>query len=103
MIVYSKQDFENKIRLLLEKAGFSVHEVQATQQTVDPSNMASTKLNVEVRFKGFVGDMPRELECPKCGSSKIWKDGLKSQGKKSIERFLCGSCGFRFSRTKKEA
>jgi integrase len=41
-----------------------------------------------------------KLTCPGCGSSRVWKAGLRyprgNEGH-SIQRYLCRSCGFRFS------
>jgi len=39
-----------------------------------------------------------ELCCPQCGSTRLYKDGLRylSNGD-SIQRFLCRNCGYRFS------
>jgi len=40
------------------------------------------------------------MECPECGSSDFWKDGLKYlPDGDSVQRFLCKKCGFRFSDT----
>ena len=35
--------------------------------------------------------------CPECQSSKIWKDGLRYIQGLAVQRFLCRSCGYRFS------
>ena len=37
-------------------------------------------------------------KCPECGSSRVWRDGLRylSDGR-ALQRWLCRSCGFRFS------
>ena len=35
--------------------------------------------------------------CPECSSSKTWKDGFRYVQGETIQRFLCRSCGFRFS------
>ena len=35
--------------------------------------------------------------CPECGSSKIYKDGLRYTNEGQIQRYLCRVCGFRFS------
>jgi integrase len=40
--------------------------------------------------------LPRP-ECPECGSQKTWKDGVRYSGRGRIQRFLCRSCGHRFS------
>jgi len=37
------------------------------------------------------------LLCPECKSSRIWKDGIRYTGKGEIQRYICRSCGFRFS------
>lgn len=39
-----------------------------------------------------------QLKCPQCASQLLWKDGLRHlRGGKIIQRYLCRSCGFRFS------
>ena len=38
-----------------------------------------------------------DLDCPRCLSSKIWKDGLRKVKSGFIQRFLCRDCGYRFS------
>ena len=35
--------------------------------------------------------------CPECSSSKTWKDGLRYIQDQPIQRYLCRSCGYRFS------
>ena len=37
--------------------------------------------------------------CPNCGSSKIWRDGLRWNDEKTVQvqRYLCRDCGVRFS------
>ena len=37
------------------------------------------------------------LKCPECGSSKIYKDGLRYTNEERIQRYLCRVCGYRFS------
>jgi len=39
--------------------------------------------------------------CPECGSSKVWRDGLRylSDGR-AVQRYLCRLCGYRFSKPK---
>jgi len=40
----------------------------------------------------------KQVKCPDCGESKLYKDGLRYLATgESIQRFLCRSCGFRFS------
>lgn len=37
------------------------------------------------------------IRCPECGSSQMWKDGLRRTRSGAVQRYLCRSCGFRFS------
>ena len=40
------------------------------------------------------------IQCPQCGSTLTWKDGLRYTLKgKAIQRYLCRNCGHRFSET----
>ena len=39
------------------------------------------------------------LVCPECGSQRTWKDGLRYVQGTSVQRFICRSCGYRFSET----
>jgi len=38
--------------------------------------------------------------CPDCGSTRVWKDGLRYTGEGPIQRWLCRDCGLRFSESK---
>jgi len=37
--------------------------------------------------------------CPECGSAKVWRDGLRYTSGGAVQRYLCRSCGYRFSET----
>lgn len=37
------------------------------------------------------------MRCPSCGSDVLYKDGLRYTGLGSLQRWLCRSCGYRFS------
>jgi len=37
------------------------------------------------------------IHCPECGSTQVWKDGLRYTKHGEVQRWLCRSCGFRFS------
>ena len=43
-------------------------------------------------------DRSQPPKCPECGSSKVWRDGLRylSDGR-AVQRYLCRLCGHRFS------
>jgi integrase/transcription elongation factor Elf1 len=38
-----------------------------------------------------------QLRCPECGSSKIWKAGVRRTNHGLVQRLLCRRCGYRFS------
>ncbi|MCW4010737.1 MAG: tyrosine-type recombinase/integrase, partial [Candidatus Bathyarchaeota archaeon] len=40
------------------------------------------------------------VACPECGSSHVWKDGLRWTSSEQIQRWLCRDCGYRFSEKK---
>ena len=46
-------------------------------------------------------DLPNPLaqppKCPECSSTRIWKDGLRYTRNGDVQRYLCRSCGHRFS------
>jgi len=42
---------------------------------------------------------PKQPQCPECGSTKIWRDGIRQNRNITIQRFLCRSCGYRFSQS----
>ncbi|MEM2975834.1 MAG: tyrosine-type recombinase/integrase [Candidatus Bathyarchaeia archaeon] len=52
-------------------------------------------------FKGSLPGIPQTPNpsplCPSCGSQKVWKDGWRHTDYCSIQRWLCRSCGHRFS------
>lgn len=39
------------------------------------------------------------LRCPSCGCQRIWKDGIRYVRESQVQRYLCRSCGYRFSET----
>ena len=56
----------------------------------DPSNL---KLRSVVSSKKLL-----DAECPECGSRTFFKDGLRHLANgKTVQRFLCRDCGYRFS------
>jgi len=40
------------------------------------------------------------VKCPECGSQRTWKDGKRYAKEGEIQRYLCRSCGYRFSQPK---
>ena len=38
--------------------------------------------------------------CPECRSSRVWKDGIRQTRYGEIQRYVCRSCGYRFSERK---
>jgi integrase len=46
----------------------------------------------------FTIEAENGLHCPECGSTRLYKDGLRYLADGStVQRFLCRDCGFRFS------
>jgi len=43
------------------------------------------------------GRPAQPLICPDCGGSKIWKAGLRHIGPEIVQRWICRTCGYRFS------
>ena len=41
--------------------------------------------------------MSRAPACPQCGSKRVWKDGLRYTSFGAIQRYICRTCGYRFS------
>ena len=39
----------------------------------------------------------RPPRCPQCNSQLVWKDGLRYTETGTIQRWLCRTCGYRFS------
>jgi len=40
----------------------------------------------------------KRVQCPQCGSEKIWRDGFRVlRDGRTVQRYLCRTCGFRFS------
>jgi len=39
-------------------------------------------------------------KCPECTSQKVWKDGLRRSRNGDVQRWLCRTCGYRFSEPK---
>ena len=62
-------------------ARFVPKQVQTTERKSDPQAVG----------------LHQPPTCPECGSAKVWKDGLRSYGNEMIQRWLCRSCGYRFS------
>jgi len=54
-------------------------------------------------FKGGKSARPERpaqppIHCPSCASQRVWKDGLRHlRDGETVQRYLCRSCGFRFS------
>lgn len=41
--------------------------------------------------------LAQSLQCPECGSTRIWKDGLRYINFGEVQRYVCRDCGYRFS------
>ncbi|MEM2936276.1 MAG: hypothetical protein QW231_03770, partial [Candidatus Bathyarchaeia archaeon] len=49
--------------------------------------------------RGKLDGQVQSPKCPECASNRVWKDGLRKTGNGQVQRYLCRSCGFRFSQT----
>jgi len=54
-----------------------------------PASNTTTYIPSHVRSK--------EVNCPQCGTQRVWKDGLRYTFYGEIQRYICRSCGYRFS------
>jgi len=43
----------------------------------------------------------KDLLCPECNSSRVWKDGLRKDNGSIKQRYICRACGYRFSQNDK--
>jgi transposase-like protein len=41
--------------------------------------------------------LAQSLQCPECGSSRVWKAGLRYTAFGDVQRYVCRDCGLRFS------
>ena len=39
------------------------------------------------------------IKCPECSSQEIWKDGFRKIKNGKVQRYICRSCGYRFSKS----
>src|SRR3990170_7155761 len=37
------------------------------------------------------------IQCPECGSPRVWKDGIRYTPYGEIQRYICRECSYRFS------
>jgi integrase len=60
-------------------------------------------LDRKSEFKTGKLDLPGPLaqppKCPECTSQRVWKDGLRKTSRGDVQRYLCRTCGYRFSQT----
>jgi integrase len=47
--------------------------------------------------QGSAGTSSQIPICPKCGCNKVWRNGQRAIYSEIIQRWLCKTCGFRFS------
>jgi len=43
------------------------------------------------------------MQCPRCSSTAVWRDGLRRLKNGFVQRYLCRKCGYRFSRNRLRA
>ena len=75
-------------------AGFH-KETSATADSLSALGKAGSINNGKLdQGQGSTGTSP---PCPECGSAKTWKDGIRETAFGPVQRYLCRSCGYRFS------
>ena len=62
-----------------------------------PSGAARQKRVKNGKSAEKSGSHQASIRCPECASQRVWKDGLRKTGNGEVQRWLCRSCGFRFS------
>ena len=62
-----------------------------------PSEKATWRSGLNNGKLGTTAQPRQPPLCPECGSSRVWKDGLRRTGTGVIQRYLCRTCSFRFS------
>jgi len=73
-------------------ADFHEQSPPVTRSVFGKASSNSGKSGVRVASAGI------SPPCPQCGSSKVWRDGLRySVFGDSIQRWICRNCGLRFS------
>jgi integrase/DNA-directed RNA polymerase subunit RPC12/RpoP len=74
-----------------EKEGFHIESI------LDRKRFNNGKLGVHVQ--SHPSKQP-QLKCPECGSQKLFKDGLRYLKDRTVQRWLCRNCGYRFSESR---
>lgn len=69
--------------------------VGESECSVKSNGFLSMEKGVQSTAEYFVADASAQIpsSCPECGSSNVWRDGLRGE----VQRWLCRGCGFRFS------
>jgi len=49
-----------------------------------------------------VAQPPIPPKCPECTSQRVWRDGMRRTSVSDVQRWICRSCGYRFSQPRVE-
>lgn len=85
----SKKDIVSSYVNVKKADSIRNHEVPISQY-----DLHTMELNSEVQ------SYQPSICCPECGSEKTWKDGKRKTKGREVQRYLCRSCGYRFSEPK---
>ena len=92
-------DGEGKVGLAVASErmfGDSVFEASAKGIKAGYAKLdVATSAGANSQILSSTGQKP--LICPKCGNDKIWRNGQRAIYSEIIQRWLCKTCGFRFS------
>ena len=73
---------------------------ELTEETIEPDGIfgKAELYNGKLPSSGDEGTSNPNPSCPKCGSKKVWRDGIRYQMfRDQIQRWRCRDCGSRFS------
>jgi integrase len=80
------------------EAGF--HRDFETTHTWQKSGFKNTSGKSDGLARSHPPAQPPKQRCPECTSQKVWRDGLRYTRQGEVQRYLCRSCGYRFSEHK---
>ena len=81
---------------MVEGKGFHSEDC-ASSRILDEKRLSN---NGKLGLHDPAAQPPKQLRCPECGSKRLYKDGLRYTKQGEVQRYLCRSCGYRFSEPK---
>jgi predicted RNA-binding Zn-ribbon protein involved in translation (DUF1610 family) len=72
-------------------AGFQQNKVSVPRRIFGKAGSNKSKSDLTSKSAGT------SPLCPQCGSRRVWKDGMRGTRLGPVQRWICRSCGYRFS------